>query len=58
VHLTTREENGRLSAIQNHPTTKDLPWEEQYEMAGIELVPDPGPRPRSLTNQLKKDGLL
>jgi hypothetical protein len=54
VHLTTAEENTRLSAIQNHPTTKDLPWQEQYAMAGIELVEDPGTIPTKLRNQLKK----
>ena len=54
VHLTTKEENIRLSAIQNHPTTKDLDWEEQYAMAGIELVEDPGTMPIKMQNQLKK----
>jgi hypothetical protein len=58
VHLTTKEENLRLSAIQNHPTTKDLPWEEQYELAGIELVEDPGTIPAKLRNQLKKVGKM
>ena len=54
VHLTTKEENTRLSTIQNHPTTKDLSWEEQYAMAGIELVEDPGTMPIRLRNQLRK----
>ena len=57
VHLTTKAENIRLSAIQNHPTTKDLGWEEQYAMAGIELVEDPGTMPIKMQNQIKK-GLL
>ena len=58
VHLTTKEENIRLSAIQNHPATKDLSWEEQYGMAGIELVEDPGTMPIKMRNQLKKEGKI
>lgn len=54
VHLTTKEENITLSGIQNHPLTKHLTWEEQYELAGIELVEDPGTMPRKLQNKLKK----
>lgn len=55
VHLTTKDENIRLSQIQNDPVTKDLPWQEQYAMVGIELVEDPGTMPRKLANQLKKE---
>ena len=58
VHFTTKEENIILSHIQNHPTTKDLDWEEQYAMAGIELVEDTGTMPVKMRNRLKKDGLL
>jgi hypothetical protein len=58
VHLTTKDENIRLSQIQNHPTTKDLSWEEQYEMAGIELVEDPDTMPRKMMNQLKREGKI
>lgn len=54
VHLTTKSENIKLSAIQNHPVTKDLTWQEQYEMAGIELVEDPGTMPIKMQNKLKK----
>lgn len=57
VHLTTKEENIKLSSIQNHPMSKDLPWETQYEMAGIELVEDPGCMPPKMKNKLKKGEL-
>lgn len=46
VHLTTSTENTALAQIQNHPETKHLSWQEQYDMAGIELVEDPGTAPR------------
>ena len=52
VHLTTKAENIRLSAIQNHPVTRELSWQEQYDMAGIELVEDPGTMPRALRKAL------
>ena len=58
VHLTTKDENIRLSSIQNHPMTKDLSWSEQYDLAGIELVEDPGTMPIKMRNQLKKDGKI
>lgn len=54
VHLTTSHENHVLATIQNHPETRDLPWYKQYEMAGIELVEDPGTMPVKMQNQLKK----
>jgi hypothetical protein len=54
VHLTTKEENIRLSAIQNHPVTKDLTWQEQYDLAGIELVEDPGTMPAKMRQELQK----
>jgi hypothetical protein len=54
VHLTTKAENIRLSAIQNHCTTKNLSWQEQYELAGIELVEDPKTMPVKMQNKLKK----
>jgi hypothetical protein len=54
VHLTTSEENQILGTIQNHPETKHLTWEDQYDMAGIELVEDPGTMPPKLRNKLKK----
>ena len=54
VHLTTAHENHVLSQIQNHPTTKNLSWQQQYELAGIELVADPGTMPRKLLNKIKK----
>lgn len=54
VHLTTQQENIELSKIQNHPLTKDLTWQEQYDLAGIELVEDPGCMPRAMKNKLKK----
>ena len=55
VHLTTKEENLRLSSIQNHPVTKDLDWQEQYDLAGIQLTTDPGTMPIRMRNQLKKE---
>ena len=54
VHLTTSHENHVLSGIQNHPETKDPSWQEQYELAGIELVEDPGTMPVKMQNKLKK----
>ena len=54
VHLTTAHENHVLSQIQNHPSTKDLSWQEQYDLAGIELVEDPETMPVRLRNQIKK----
>ena len=54
VHLTTSHENHVLSGIQNHPETKNLTWQEQYAMAGIELVEDPGTMPIKMQNKLKK----
>lgn len=53
VHLTTKEENLTLSQIQNHPLTKDLTWQEQYSLAGIELVEDVGTMPIKMRNALK-----
>ena len=46
VHLVTSEENIRLSPIQNSQETKDKSWQEQYSLAGIELVRDRGTAPR------------
>lgn len=46
VHLTTSAENHALATIQNHPETKYLTWQEQYELCGIELVLDPGTKKR------------
>jgi len=37
VHFTTSEENTRLRTISTK--APNLPWERQYELAGIELVP-------------------
>ena len=54
VHLTTSHENHVLSTIQNHPETKDLTWQEQYDLAGIELVEDIGTMPIKMKNKLKK----
>lgn len=54
VHLTTSEENTRLSAIQNHPSTRDIGWKAQYKLAGIKLVEDPGTMPRRLKKLLQK----
>lgn len=46
VHLVTSEENIKLSPIQNGADTRDLSWQEQYKLAGIELVEDRGAAPR------------
>ena len=45
VHLVTSQENNRLSPIQNGKDTKDLTWQEQYKLCGIELVEDRGVAP-------------
>lgn len=55
VHLTLASENVALSKIQNHPLTKDLTWEEQYSLAGIELVEDPGTQPIKERNRIKRE---
>lgn len=55
VHYTTADENQKLCKIQNHPATKHLSWQEQYELAGVELVEDPGTMPIKMRNQLKKE---
>ena len=54
VHLTTSSENTRLSAIQNHESTRDIGWKAQYKLAGIKLVRDPGTMPRRLKKVLTK----
>ena len=38
-HHVSPEENHRLAQIQNCDQYKDKTWKEQYEIAGIELVP-------------------
>ena len=40
VNTVTKQENSKLRSIQNHPTTKDLPWQEQYAIAGIPELED------------------
>jgi hypothetical protein len=45
VHLVTSEENIRLSPFQNGADTKHKNWQEQYDLAGIELVSDKGTAP-------------
>ena len=52
AHLTTSEENIRLSKIQNHPATKDLSWQDQYKLAGIKLVEDKGTMPARVKKEL------
>lgn len=54
VHLTTRDENIRLSKIQNHEATRVIGWRAQYNLAGITLVKDPGTLPRRLKIISKK----
>ena len=45
IHYVTSEENTRLAPIQNNLATRDLEWQQQYKLAGIELIPDPGRPP-------------
>lgn len=45
IHLVTSEENQKLLYIQNSADHKDKTWEEQYEIAEIDLVEDRGTRP-------------
>ena len=51
VHYTTKKENMDLCRIQNDPIGKTLTWQQQYRLAGIKLVKDPGLAPRCI----KKD---
>lgn len=45
VHYVTSEENVTLMNFQSKKSNNYIEgWEKQYEAAGIELVPDPGPR--------------
>ena len=45
VHRVSSAENIALSPIQNASATKNVGWARQYELAGIELVEDPGCEP-------------
>ena len=42
VHLVTKKENRELCVVQNDENTKALDWSKQYDLAGIDLVADPG----------------
>lgn len=47
VHYVTQRENIELSGIQNSHLTRNLTWQEQYSLAGIELIRDRGTVPKN-----------
>lgn len=58
VHLVTSEENIRLSPFQNGAATRNKSWQEQYLLAGIELVNDKGTAPTYFYKSYLIDGQL
>lgn len=57
VHLVTSEENIRLSPIQNGKDTREKSWQDQYILAGIDLVRDKGTAPVYFYNVYSIDGV-
>lgn len=51
VHYVTAQENTRLTPFQNKPEYRHLSWEEQYALAKVVLVKDPGVAPAYMTYQ-------